>query len=449
MKKAILAICLVVLLGALPVAAQVDMSVYVALGDSLTAGFASGSLHEYYQQRAYPSLLAQQTGVDMFALPLVSAPGIDAILHLESLSPTVILPSAPAPGAPINLQYPGPYNNLGVPGATLFDMLFTPGDVTNLLVGNTENIMFDIILRDGVNPAINQAIGLNPTFVTVWIGNNDILGAAVTGTPADLVTMTPVELFQPMYEQALGALAQLTTADVVVFTIPPVTAIPFVTTIPPYLDTPFGRFPLIGSYGPLPEDALVTLGASGLLAAGIGIPVELGGTGLPLPEDIDINTGAYGVVLRPEEITIINDRIAAFNNVITSTAAAFGYSVLDVHDIFTRIVQGELPMFGTIELSSDFLTGGIFSYDGVHPQNIGHGLIAMHLIDHINQTYGNSIPQVNMYAILQGETAKSAQQEEFVFTEEAFAQLQKIFPPRTDRQQRSERQPRTGARVIH
>jgi lysophospholipase L1-like esterase len=447
MKKAILASCLVVLLGALPVAAQIDMSVYVALGDSLTAGFASGSLHEHYQQRAYPSLLAQQAGAGMFELPLISAPGIDAILHLESLSPPVILPSAATPGMPINIDYPAPYNNLGVPGATLFDMLFTTGNVTNLMVGNTENIMFDIILRDGVNPAINQAIGLNPTFVTVWIGNNDILGAAVTGTPADLVTMTPVELFQPMYAEALGALSQMTSADVVVLTIPPVTAIPFVTTIPPYLDTPIGRVPLIGTYGPLPEDALVTLGASGLLAAGIGIPVELGGSGLPLPEDIDINTGAYGVVLRPEEIAIINERVIALNEVIASTAAAFGYPVLDVHEIFSDIVQGELPMFGTIELSADFLTGGIFSYDGVHPHNIGQGLIAMHLIDLINSAYGSSIPQVNMYAILQGETAKSAQQEEFVFTEEAFAQLQKIFPLRADRQ-RSERQPRSGARVI-
>jgi lysophospholipase L1-like esterase len=422
------------------------MSVYVALGDSLTAGFASGSLHEYYQQRAYPSLLAQQAGVGMFELPLISAPGIPAILHMESLMPTVILPSAAAPGAPINVEYPAPYNNLGVPGATLFDMLFTPGDITNLMVGNTESIMFDIILRDGVNPAINQAIGLNPTFVTVWIGNNDILAAAVAGTPADLVTMTPLELFQPMYEQALGALSQYTSADVVVFTIPPVTAIPFVTTIPPYLDTPVGRVPLIGTYGPLPEDALVTLGASGLLASGIGIPVELGGTGLPLPEDIDINTGAYGVVLRPEEIAIINDRVNALNSIITSTAAAFGYSVLDVHDIFTRIVQGELPMFGTIELSADFLTGGIFSYDGVHPQNIGHGLVAMHLIDHINQTYGASIPQVNMYAVLQGEKAMKAQADEFVFTEEAFAQLQKAFPLRADNQW-AESRPRSGART--
>ena len=52
-------------------------------------------------------------------------------------------------------------------------------------MGNTENAMHDIILRfpvfpgtDVPAPAIAQAIALNPSFVTMWIGSNDILGAA-------------------------------------------------------------------------------------------------------------------------------------------------------------------------------------------------------------------------------------------------------------------------------
>jgi lysophospholipase L1-like esterase len=427
MKKAILATCLVALLGTLPVSAQVDLTTYAALGDSLTAGFASGSLHQYYQERAYPVVLANQAGAAGFAIPAISPPGIPQIMELRALAPSpVLLPAEGEPGMPINATYPAPYNNLGIPGATLADMMLTVGDINNLLAGTTETPMFDLILRDGTYTAIEQAIGLNPTFVTAWIGNNDILGAAIAGTPLDGITMTPLDIFQGLYEQALGALATYTSADVVVFTIPSVTAIPFVTTLDPYLDTPIGRVPLIGSNGLLPEDAYVTLAASAYLAVGVGIPAELGGTGQPLPEDLDILSGTYGVVLRAEEVAIIDQRIAELNAIITGTAAAFGYSVLDVNAIFAEIVAGELPVFGTIELSADFLTGGLFSYDGVHPQSIGQGLIAMHLVDLINTELGGNIPKVDMYSIMMG--AKGQVDQDVIFSEAAFENLKQAFP---------------------
>ncbi len=57
MKKLILITCMAALLAA-PAMAQVDFTRYVALGDSLTAGIASASYMDYYQQRAYPQLLA-------------------------------------------------------------------------------------------------------------------------------------------------------------------------------------------------------------------------------------------------------------------------------------------------------------------------------------------------------------------------------------------------------
>ncbi len=65
MKKIIFATCLVALLTATPALAQADFSNYVALGDSLTAGFASGSLMSWYQMRSYPAILAQQGELDL------------------------------------------------------------------------------------------------------------------------------------------------------------------------------------------------------------------------------------------------------------------------------------------------------------------------------------------------------------------------------------------------
>ena len=58
MKTTILAACLVALLAATPAMAQADFTMYAALGDSVTAGFASGSLMDWYQDRSYPAVIA-------------------------------------------------------------------------------------------------------------------------------------------------------------------------------------------------------------------------------------------------------------------------------------------------------------------------------------------------------------------------------------------------------
>jgi len=438
MKKSCVVTMMVALLVA-GAATAVDLSRYYALGDSMTAGYASGSLHEYYQRRAYPAMLAQQAGTTPFELPLISAPGIDTILGLIQLNPgPVIMKVDTVQGQPINAQLEGPYNNLAVPGATVHDMLYTTGNIMNLLAGNTDNVMHDLILRNGVNTALEQAIGAQPTFITVWIGQNDVLGTVLWGTPIDGVNMTPVADFATDYANALGALATiLPNTDVVVFNIGNATAVPFVSTIAPYLDVPgVGHVPLIGSNGLLPEDAYVTLGASSLMAMGYGIPVELGGSGLPLPEDIDLTTGAPGVVLRAEEIAVINQRTAELNAVIADTAAAFGYPVLDINGLFDDIVNGEYPTFGGIELTPDFLVGGIFSYDGIHPQDIGQAMIAMWLIDLINEHYGADIPQINMDEVLcdggcadQGPPAKVKTLLP-TFSKQAFHQLLELYPLR-------------------
>ncbi len=445
MKQRMTLLALVVLLAALPIQAAsvdtglADFSTYVAIGDSLTAGFASGGLAMEYQEGSYPALIARQLGIEDFQQPLVSMPGIPPVLILEHLVPNpVIVRSSDTPGMPINAELPRPYNNMGVPGANLYDLLNTTGDIMNLLAGNTDNVMHDLILRDGVHTQLEQAIGLHPTFATMWIGANDILGAAVYATPVEGVTMTPVDTFAAMYPQALGALIEYTGADVVVITIPYPTVIPFVTTIKPYITLPDGtHVPLIGSNGPLTEDCYVTLGASQLLAQGIGIPAELGGTGQPLPEDLQLVGGQVvpGVVLRPEEVQAINERVDAFNQVIADTAAAMGAHVLDINPFLERVKNGFF-IYGGFQLSTKFLLGGVFSYDGVHPQKVGYALVANEVINLINEAYRADIPQVNLYEILvadaydeeaSGASAMSADPAR-VFTDAAMQALEKAFP---------------------
>ncbi len=439
MKKALIVLTLAALLGALPVAAQVDFTRYVALGDSLTAGYVSGGLTQYYQDRSYPALLAQQAGAPVFEMPTVSEPGMPPLLELQALLPSpVIVPKPGAPGMPTNATYELPYNNLGVPGANLYDMLMTTGDIQNLLAGNTDNVMHDLILRIPMiqHPdtgqmmpftALAQAIAQDPTFVTMWIGNNDILGAVVAATPIEGVTMTPVDVFRQLYQQALGALTTYTTAKIVVINLPDASSIPFATTVSNYVTIPeMGTFQLMGENGPIEDDDYITLAASSLIAQGYGLP-----GGPPLPENLNPATGAYGVILRADEIEVINQRIADFNAIIAETAGAFGIPVLDINTIFGDIAGGDHWILGGIEISADFLLGGIFSYDGVHPQTIGYGLVATELIRKINEAYDADIPQLNMYPILFGEASTlpvGVNAKDVVFSDAAWNSLKEVFP---------------------
>ena len=314
----------------------------------------------------------------------------------------------PADAFPYNATYPAPYNNLGVPGATLYNLLFTTGDINNLLAGNTDNAMHDLILRipQVPNPvtgelmdftALVQAIALDPTFVTLWTGQNDVLGAVTSATAMEGVTMTPVDVFSTLYPQAVGALVQNTGADIVLFTVSDPTMAPFVHTIPPFLDIPgLGVVPINGSNGPLDSNCLVTLLASSKLAQGYGVPLP----GYPpLPEDLNLITGEPGYVLRPEEVAAIQERVAAYNAIIVETADAFGLPVFDANAVIADLIDHGITV-GGVHLDGSYLTGGLVSFDAIHPQQLGYAVFTKYLIDFLNDTYGADIAPLNLTEIL-------------------------------------------------
>jgi len=444
MKQILIACSLVALLGAAPATAQVDLSRYVAIGDSTTAGFTHGGLLDCYQLNSWPAVLARQAGAQTFEAPLVSSPGLPPLLQLVQLDivqgqpvPTIV-PIGFEPGVPYNATYPLPYNNLGVPGATLFDMLFTTGDIMNLLAGNTNNAMHDLILRFPALP-----------FVTMWIGGNDILGAILAATPIDGVTMTPVEIFGLLYPQALGALVTQTTADVVAFTVlDMVDSLPFVTSVPPLVEIPgMGIVPLQGTYGPLSIDSLVTVPAAELIAQGYGLPIP---GSPPLPEDLNMVTGQPGYVLRPQEIQVIRNRTAAFNQIIRDTAAMLGVPVFDVNEFWHEAVDDGFH-YGGMEFNSDFLVGGIVGFDGIHFQQMGDALLAVELIDFLNDELGADIDQINLADVFFSNPCAGQPNlpdkanNDVVFAKAAHDQLMKIFLRKLSTTARPEPPMRRGA----
>lgn len=411
--------------------AQTDFTRYVAIGDSITAAFSSGSLNVNYQQTSYPALIYRSaTGsTSGFEQPLVTAPGIPAILELRSLQGPVIAPK-PGLGSPANLTLPRPYNNLAVPGADVDDVLNRVSDNGGL---------HDLILR-GIGTQLQQAIGLQPTFVSVWIGNNDALGAATSGIVLDGVTLTQAAVFEQKYRTIVGALRSNTSARMVLATIPDVTTIPFVTTIPPVLVNPATRqpvlvngqlVPLLGPNGPLvPGRDFVLLTASSLLAQGFGIPAALGGNGQPLPDQ---------VLLSGNEAGTISARVNQYNNVIRAVAGETGSALVDVSAEFAEIAAHGLEL-GGIEITSEFLSGGLFSYDGVHPTAFGYAYLANRFIAAINATHGADLPFVNLGPFLFGDGSAGAPEGPVVsalsvrFSDKAYDNLRwSLGVPKTER----------------
>ena len=360
---------------------KTELTKYVAIGDSLTAGYQSGGLVSDFQQYSFPNIIATQLGIDDFEQPLISSPGIPAVMQLQSLYPLSFY-TPNETGVPLNLNLQRPYDNLGIPGATLYTSLNPPV--------SSSNPFYQLILR-GLGNAVSQAISLHPKLVTFWLGNNEILGGVTSGKVIEGVTVFPVSTYSLLLDQALAALTAAKT-KIVIMNLPNVTDIPFVNTLSIYISDPTtgelvkdgnGNYiPFIGPKGPLSKGWYITLKAAPYIAAGYGIPTVLGGNGLPLPDD---------VTLSPDEISKLNNMVTDYNKVISDAATKYNAVLIDINSIFTDVKKNGYKI-GGITFTTSYLTGGVFSYDGIHLTSLGYAIVANKIIEKINEKFDYNIP---------------------------------------------------------
>lgn len=232
-----------------------DFSKFVTVGNSLTAGYADGTVYLEGQKNSYPNILASKfsfVGGGTFKQPLVNdnlgglvAGGVQItdtrlVLSGDPLAPTNV---AGTPTTDATNVISGPFNNMGVPGAKSFHLLSnTYGDAAGILTG-TANPYFVRMASSPSATMIGDAVAQNPTFFSLWIGNNDILSFATSGgvgvdqtgnlNPASYGSndITDPMVFHGTYD---ALLSQLTAngAKGVVMNLPSVTSIPYFTTVP-------------------------------------------------------------------------------------------------------------------------------------------------------------------------------------------------------------------------
>ncbi|WP_019037101.1 hypothetical protein [Psychroflexus tropicus] len=484
-----------------------DFTTYVSLGNSLTAGFSDGALYRVSQENSMPSILSSQfafvANTEPFTQPLMNdniggllaggnpLPGFEPRLVFDGSGPVPLsqLVEGIQPTTDILSNNPsGPFNNLGVPGAKSFHLLAPGyGDFSGVISNPpTANPYFVRMASSPQTTILADAIAQQPTFVSLWIGNNDVLGYALSGGDGS-DPITPLEGppgvgFQQTYQAIVGSLVgNLPNVQAVLGNIPNVTAIPHFTTVPhnpldpsnpdfgdqiPTLNSIYGAVNQVfqalgeterviefsaeganavviedenltdlsaqisGALAPNPEFIafVVSLGlpeqaapqVAGLLGEAYGqarqaTPNDL----LVLPSSSVIGTvnsssvaflvsqgipqtlaGQFSVegislpledkwVLLPEEQDEIFNATVEFNQVISAAATANGFALLDANALLDQIASVGVSQNNLI-LTSELVTGGAFSLDGVHPTSRGYALIANEILKAIDSAYGTN-----------------------------------------------------------
>lgn len=415
------------------------VSKYVSVGNSLTAGYQSGSLYASAQVNSFPNLIATQlkiagASIGEFQQPIFSNPGTAGRMELTSLVGPVIVVN-PNSGTPTNITLTRPYDNLGIPGAVLYDFL----DTTDFASKSTQrkNPLFSAILRNSAfgKSIFSQMQALNPDLVTFWLGNNDVLGFATSGGTSvspfsGQATPTPSATFAALYTQSMDALrAALPNAKLVVANIPDVKSIPFFTTVGPKMAASIptlyylryqkhGNSSLAFDSTKLTEAnaPLITLKASTYaallgqptgkwyrdIAASEGVPVStVIGAGIDTTQPFGFhpqNPFPDALVLDAGEQATAAQAIADFNTTIAAQAAAKGAALVDINGFFNNVKLNGFIVGGETYTTS-YISGGLFSLDGVHPSSKGAGIVANEFIKAINSKFGTHIPLVNVVGL--------------------------------------------------
>ena len=212
---------------------EADFSVYVALGNSLTAGVADGTLNRSGQINSYPAIIANKLDYIVpdfeFDQPLLPEGRLNGTLVLQEiipgppLTPVIVQEAEGLSQAVVLEKVSGNFNNLGVPKAKVADL--TKEGYATL----QENPLFARFASSANATIVGDAVAQNPTFFTLWIGNNDVLGYATAGGEG---TITAPATFEEEYRKIVDQLvASNPQIEGAIANIPSVSDIPFLRAV--------------------------------------------------------------------------------------------------------------------------------------------------------------------------------------------------------------------------
>jgi hypothetical protein len=367
---------------------------YVSLGNSITSGVQSLGLSDSTQRLAYPVLLGRAMGTP-FNYPSLNNPGCPPpIVNIFSNPPTRLL------GLPDNFcalrsaNVPALLNNVAFPGAEVLELLNTNYGPPQPPASATD--AFKLFLLGG-RTELQRAREVLPTFVTVWIGNDDVLGAILdTGDAGQAADITPPASFATQYNALMDSLDSFGSIQGgALIGVVQVGGAPYVSQ-GRYYKAASASIPTLTVLDNCLDSLVVAPGDTVrvLVPFHYGAPiVQRAAAGSP--QTLDCSD--YHVISVTEAVNMIST-VVQYNTTIQAAAAARNWLFVDPNPLLqTLAAAGAIRPFPAFPPDPNATTapfGTAVSRDGFHPSASTQKLIAQSLQQAINAFYQSAIPAI-------------------------------------------------------
>ncbi|MBH8558332.1 hypothetical protein [Hymenobacter negativus] len=430
--------------------AAIDLSHYLAVGDSYTAGFSAGGLTRTSQQYSFPNLMAQQfalaSGGGSFTQPTLEAGTGTGYLNLLDFTATGQPRARRVAGAAVRRSVIDPAacggpdtvrlftrsatasalpQNLGVPGLKLSQIEVAGlGNETNATPGGAFNPYFERLLPAADSRTYLQAVttaASSATFFTYFQGLDELMPYIRSGGTCGTVSTSLAETMKLNARKILDVLAANGRKGIIM-------RLPDIKTLPLlrqgqgknvearlqafyhdnaliYIESPF----VPGTSQPITDEDYIL--ATALPRIGQLTPVQVGSSILMLPYGRDARNPIRNadVLEKASELNILTGIITTYNGGTSRALSLEGLAklyklpivdpaqslyTLDTGLLFTNV--GNSVAIGGVVYSAEPVRGNFFSLDYYTLTPRGNALLANTCITAINRAYQANIPAVDV-----------------------------------------------------
>lgn len=347
-----------------------DLSVYVSLGASITAGTKDNALYSHGQATSYPALLAGQFAADGVGGGAFNQPDINSANGYSGVDGTtiqgkyildldlnndgelgdagVVISDGELPTA-----YEGDktmLNNFGVPGIITAQILTPATGGPDVEANPAYNALYArFASAPGTSSIIKDAWDKDPTFFTLWAGGNDVLGYAASGGADPSRPLTDPATVNAQVDMIVDSLLSK-AGHGLILTVPNVLVLPYFQAVPRVIS--------------VPEDSRTELlaGIQQINAAIAGWNAAVAGSGMERPL-LSTDMNEYPLVIEDASLSdaSVPDGeggtfvIPKVRNIDPDAHSVFGVSELITLTASPKVSAGELGISPLAPLTNQYV----------------------------------------------------------------------------------------------
>lgn len=366
---------------------------YVAVGTSISMGWASDGVVGSSQEQAWPAQFARMAGVP-FNIPYIKQPGCRAPMAAPIASgvrtsgePVQIAPDVVACN-PLAPDARFPVQNLAMSSATTYEAMYSTPETRN---DPFYSRLYALIYPPNTTQ-LQAAFLAQPTFMSIEFGANEVLGSR-DGRAIPGVTLFPLATWQQLYGGMVATVRANVPRGVVVGLIRDVASFPaFRRGRELWADREAFLRKFNVQVQTSCRDNVNLISVPFLVPATVAAGVKAAKLGMP-PVPLSCAAGPATVVdyvLDPSEIAIVNAQLTQMNAYIRLLAEQNGYARFDLEALYGN--SALKPRFSIVTLMTSATPYSAYmSLDGFHPSALGQNVLARAAVAAVNRKYGLGI----------------------------------------------------------